>query len=286
MDARTRIDLTDGGSTLLHVAEAREVDGPLVLVLPAMGIPAGYYGPFVDDLARAGVTAAVADYPGQGEATPAIGRDHDHGYTDVAHDWLQRVVGAVRREHDGPLVVLGHSLGGHILLAHLAGDDPLVDAAVLIGAGTPFWRTHRGVRTLLQTQLMAVVSRVRGFWPGDRLGFGGRQPRTLIREWAVFARTGRLAPDRRPVEQALQGVALPLLVVDLDGDDLAPPAAVDALVAKLPSAQVERFTFTKGPGDPGKPVSHFSFARSPELIGERIAEWVLKNARVSASGPG
>lgn len=286
MDARTRIDLTGGGSTLLHVAEAKEAGGPVVLVLPAMGIPAGYYGPFVDDLARAGVTAAVADYPGQGEARPGVGRDHDHGYTEVAHDWLQRVVEAVRREHDGALVVLGHSLGGHVLLTHLAGDEPLADAAVLIGAGTPFWRTHRGVRTLLQTQFMGLVTRVRGFWPGDRLGFGGRQPRTLVREWAAFARTGRLAPGGRPVEAGLRGVSLPVLVVDLDGDDLAPPAAVDALVSKLPSAQVERFTFAKGPGDPGRPVSHFSFARSPELIGERIAEWVLKNAEVSASGPG
>lgn len=81
-------------------------------------------------------------------------------------------------------------------------------------------------------------------------------------------------------------MSLPVLVVDLDGDDLAPPAAVDALVAKLPSAQVERFTFAEGPDEPGRPVSHFSFARSPELIGERIAEWVLKNAEVNASGPG
>lgn len=281
MDARTRIDLTDGGSTVLQVADAAEVGGPLVLVLPAMGIPAGYYEPFVDDLARAGVTAAVADYPGQGEATPSIGRGHDHGYDDVAHDWLPRVVQALRREHDGPLVVLGHSLGGHVLLAHLAGGAPLVDAAVLIGAGTPYWRTHQGVKTLLQTQFMGTLAGARGFWPGDRLGFGGRQPRTLVREWAAFARNGRLAPGGRPIEGALRDVDLPLLVVDLDGDDLAPPPAVDALVAKLPSAQVERFTFTKGPDDPGKPVTHFSFARSPEIIGERIAEWVVRRATTS-----
>ncbi|WP_338748203.1 alpha/beta fold hydrolase [Janibacter alittae] len=285
MDARTRIDLADGGSTVLHVAQAKEVGGPLVLVLPAMGVPAGYYEPFVDDLARTGVTAAVADYPGQGAATPRVDRDLDHGYTEVAHDWLPRVVAAARREHDGPLVGLGHSLGGHILLTHLAGDEPLPDAAVLIGAGTPFWRTHHGVKTLLQTQFMGLLTRIRRFWPGDRLGFGGRQPRTLIREWAAFARTGRLTPGGRPIEPALRDVRLPVLVVDLDGDHLAPPAAVDALVAKLPSAQVERFTFVKAPGDPGKPVSHVSFARSPEIIGERIAEWVLKNAQVSASGP-
>ena len=40
------------------------------------------------------------------------------------------------------------------------------------------------------------------------------------------------------------------------------------------SADVERFTFSKAPGDPGKAVNHYSFARSPEIIGERIATWV------------
>lgn len=66
---------------------------------------------------------------------------------------------------------------------------------------------------------------------------------------------------------------LPVLVVDLDTDTLAPPSAVDELVALLPAAEVERFTFRKTADDPGKPVSHYSFARSPEIIGARIAGW-------------
>ena len=65
-----------------------------------------------------------------------------------------------------------------------------------------------------------------------------------------------------------------MLAVDLDNDTLAPPAAVDELVGLFASAEVERFTFAKAAGDPGKPVNHYSFARSPEIIGERIAAWV------------
>lgn len=96
-----------------------------------------------------------------------------------------------------------------------------------------------------------------------------------MREWAAFSRTGRLAPGGRDIAPGLGDRTLPLLVVDLDNDTLAPPAAVDELVGLFASAEVERFTFAKAAAEPGKPVDHYSFARSPEIIGERIAAWVL-----------
>jgi predicted alpha/beta hydrolase len=274
VDQHSQISLPGGGTTTLHAAGTDATSAPFVLVMPAMGVPAGYYGPFVDELARHGVAAGVADYTGQGDATPHVGRGRDLGYDDLAHGWLPAVVDRVREQHDGPVVALGHSLGGHLLAAHLAGPTPAVDAAVLIGSGTPHWRAQQGLKTLVQTQLVAVVSRLCGYWPGVRLGFGGTQARTLMREWAAFSRTGRLAPGGRDIAAGLAGRSLPLLAVDLDNDTLAPPAAVDELVGLFASADVERFTFAKAVGDPGKPVNHYSFARSPEMIGERIAAWV------------
>lgn len=284
MDQHSEITLPDGSSTVLYVAGSAETPTPFVLVLPAMGVPAGYYGPFVDELARHGVSAGVADYPGQGESRPLAGRGHDLGYTELAHEWLPAVVESVREGHDGPVVALGHSLGGHVLAAHLAGEQPAVDAVVLVGSGSTHWRAQEGLKTLAQTQFIGTVSRILRYWPGTRLGFGGTQPMTLMREWAAFARTGRLAPRGQDVATGLQARQLPMLVVDLDNDTLAPPAAVDALVALFAGADVERFTFAKAAGDPGKPVNHYSFARSPEIIGERIARWVLERVR-TAPGP-
>ncbi|MGO1165870.1 MAG: alpha/beta hydrolase family protein [Janibacter sp.] len=283
MEKHAEIPLPAGATTVLHLAESTDPSAPLVLVLPAMGVPAGYYGPFVDELARVGVTAAVADYPGQGESLPRIGRDHDYGYRHLAHGWLPTVVAELRRGRDGPVVLLGHSLGGHIAATHLVDPESAVDAAVLIGSGTPYWRSHHGPKTLVQTQVMGALTRVLGYWPGPRFGFGGVQPRTLIREWAAFARTGRLAPSGQDIVGGLRERELPLLVVDLDNDTLAPPAAVDGLVAMLPRAEVDRWAFSKEPDDPGRPVNHYSFARSPEIIGERVAAWVLE--RVGSRAP-
>lgn len=276
VEKHAEITLPAGATTIVHLAEAASPSVPLILVLPAMGVPAGYYGPFVDELARAGVTAAVADYPGQGESRPRIGRDHDYGYQHLAHAWLPTVVAELRRGHDGPVVLLGHSLGGHITATHLADAEAVVDGAVLIGSGTPYWRSHHGPKTLVQTQVMAALTRVLGYWPGPRFGFGGVQPRTLIREWAAFARNGRLAPSGLDIAPGLRDRELPVLVIDLDNDTLAPPSAVDGLVAMLPRAEVNRWAFSKRPGDPGRSVNHYSFARSPEIIGERIAAWVLE----------
>lgn len=273
METHAEITLPGGVTTTLHLAAAADPRSPLVLVLPAMGVPAGYYGPFVDELAREGVSAAVADYPGQGDSRPRIGRGHDYGYADLAEVWLPTVVDRLRGTHDGPVIGLGHSLGGHVLLAHLAGADPVVDAIGLIGSGTPHWRTHAGPKTLVQTQFVALVTRVLGYWPGPRFGFGGVQPRTLIREWAAFGRGGVLAPAGRDVAPSLRGRELPVLVVDLAGDTLAPPAAVTGLIGFLPDADVERWTFARAPDAPGRPVDHYSFARSPEDIGARVAEW-------------
>lgn len=281
MEKHSEITLPGGATTVLHVSPAKDTGAPVALVLPAMGVPAGYYGPFVDELASEGVTAAVADYPGQGEARPLTSRAHDHGYAEIAGEWLPSVVEALRASHDGPLVAIGHSLGGHIALTHLSADESVIDAVVLIGSGTPYWRHQQGIKTLAQTQAMGLLTRALRFWPGDRLGFGGVQPRTLVREWAAFARTGTLAPEGRPVHAGLEGHELPVLVVDLDNDTLAPPTAVDGLVALLPDAEVERWTFAKGADDPGKPVNHYSFARSPEIIGARIAEWVGRQVTTS-----
>ncbi len=275
MEKHSEITLAGGATTILHVSPATEPGAPVALVLPAMGVPAGYYGPFVDELAREGVTAAVADYPGQGEARPLTSRAHDLGYAEIAREWLPSVVSTLRADHEGPIVAIGHSLGGHISLAHLAGDEPVLDGLVLIGSGTPFWRHQQGIKTLVQTQAMGLLTRALRIWPGDRLGFGGVQPRTLVREWAAFARTGILAPEGRPIDAGLRERDLPVLVVDLDNDTLAPPPAVDGLIAMLPAADVERWTFAKDAADPGKPVNHYSFARSPEIIGGRIAAWAL-----------
>lgn len=287
VESRIALDLTHGRA-VVTLREAGPTS-PVALVLPAMGVAAGYYTPFAEALVAQDVTVAVADYPGHGESTPAISRRSTYGYRDLADEWLTATIDAVVERHPGrPVVLVAHSLGGQVAVAHLARHaHPAVRGLVTLGTATPYWRVYdRPLVTLLQTQSVDVVSRVVGMWPGHRLGFGGRQPRPLMAEWSRFARHGRLEPEGSSAYEAAMGsITLPALVIDLANDTLAPASAVDHFAAKLTGAQVQRLHFAKDPGAPGRPVDHFSFARSPELIDEVVADFVQACAQGGRAEP-
>lgn len=277
VNPRLTIDLTHG-RTVVTVREAGP-EAPVAVVLPAMGVAAGYYTPFAEALVAQGISVAVPDYPGHGESTPGVSRRTRYGYRDLADEWLTAVIDAVVADHpEREVVLVAHSLGGHVALAHLAQHaHPAIRGLVTLGTASPYWRTYtKPLLLLAQTQTVNVVSRVLGVWPGHRMGFGGRQPRELMSEWARFAWHGRLEPQGSGAYEAAMGsISVPALVIDLANDTLAPPSAVDHFAGKLSGASVQRLHFDKGPDAPGRPVDHFSFARSPELIDEIVADFVL-----------
>jgi hypothetical protein len=45
-------------------------------------------------------------------------------------------------------------------------------------------------KVLLLWSLVRLSVATTSTWHGDRLGFGGRQPAGLLREWALLARSG------------------------------------------------------------------------------------------------
>lgn len=272
-----------GDTDTLLLSRTEEDTGPVLLLVPAMGIPAGYYRPFLDAVATAGVHAAAVDLP------QARGRPVDRflvpgGYTELA----EGVVAAARVRLDellpdaGPTVLLGHSMGGHVTLLHAAHRPATLAGMVLLASGTTHWRSfgRRGPLVLAQTQAVAVVSAVLGYWPGHRFGFGGRQPRSVVRDWARLARTGRLDPASTELdaESALAKVVLPVLAVDVAGDRLAPARSVEDLLAKVPLSDVTRLHHDEH----GAGSGHFRWARQPGSLADTVAGWV---SSVATTGP-
>lgn len=279
VDHVTDLDLPGGGHTSVVGVDGGGAGDPVVVLLPALGVAAGYYGPFAEALAAQGVATLVADFPGQGVSRPLASRRNDFGYAAVSDDVVAATV-AVAEERYGarPLVFLGHSFGGQVALVHLATHDSPVRALVLIGSGSPYWRGFPNrLKLLVQTQTLGAVAAVRGHWPGDRLGFGGRQPRTLMREWARFARRGDLSLERRAGVRAVQpdfsSVELPVLAVTLDNDSLAPQGSVDNLAGKLTGARVEHRFVTRPAGEDGPAFDHFTWVRHPGSFAGEVARW-------------
>jgi predicted alpha/beta hydrolase len=146
-----------------------------------------------------------------------------------------------------------------------------------VAAGTVHYRAFAGTRALgvlVLTQLSDVTSRVLGIFPGHRMGFAGLEPKTQMLDWARAARTGRFAPrgDAYDYESALRNVRLPLLVISIEDDDYAPASAARGLYGKLARASATFETLALGVFGRGR-VGHFSWAKTPLPVVERIRSW-------------
>ncbi|TDB71455.1 alpha/beta fold hydrolase [Micromonospora sp. KC723] len=249
-------------------------DAPVAVIWPAMGVRARYYRPFAAALRQAGLAVAVADLRGTGASTPRPSRACRYGYPELVTD-VGAVLDALKPRLDGRRrLLVGHSLGGQAALLHLAvrGADA-VDGLALLAVGVPWWRSYPGVRgygVLAYTQGIAAVSAALGVWPG--WGFGGRQARGVIRDWAHTARTGRFPVlDGMDAEGAVRRLTTPVLAVSMDDDRYTPHATVDHLCAKLTAAPVTRARYTVA--EAGAPLDHFVWVRAGVPLARRVADF-------------
>jgi predicted alpha/beta hydrolase len=266
MALRTRCIDHDGQRLALRVHPGD--GGRPALLLPAMGVPAAYYDGFARRLTGAGFAVTVADLRGTGDSTPPATRASRYGYAGLVGD-----IGAVLRAMGGetPLLI-GHSLGGHAAALHLALGGPGT-GLVLVASGTPYRRYYSGrwgIRLRVGTPLIAGISAALGYWPGHRLGFGGRQARGVMRDWAYLIRTGDFAPlSGVAVDGLLAEVKVPVLAVSVAGDTFTPAATLDHFCAKFGAAEVTRHHYTAA--ESGAPMDHFRWTRAAGPLATRIA---------------
>jgi predicted alpha/beta hydrolase len=158
---------------------------------------------------------------------------------------------------------LGHSIGGTIALMDAgrsrggnagrsravdAGRSRAVDAVILVASGTPYLRSWDGrmrLQLFVASQIFPVAGRVLGYHDG-RLGFGGREARTLMKEWSHLTRHGVWKVEGADLEAHLRACESPVLAVGLEGDDWAPSAATEHLLSKIGSHTIERCTWSSG----------------------------------------
>ncbi|MFE9358453.1 alpha/beta hydrolase family protein [Streptomyces olivaceoviridis] len=274
---------TPDGARLTVRVQGRDDDSgaPVVVLLPAMGMSARNYLPLVRALHRQGMTVVTTDLRGQGESVPVPARGVRFGYREIVEHDIGAVLDVVDAAYPtAPRLLLGHSLGGQLGLVHCGlFQPPHLDGVVLVASGSAWYRAlgRNGARWLVRGQLSAAGAGMLGYWPGDRFGFGGRQPARLMRDWARQMRTGRYTVPgaRADYERALRAVTLPVLAVDVENDTLAPPTAVDHLCAKMPAARIDRLHYTSADAD-HRPLDHFRWIRHHGGLVERIGAWAAQ----------
>ncbi len=206
------------------------------------------------------------DWRGQGGSgrlgrNPNVGHVNDFGpwIDDLARFWEDFI-----RIEPGPCIIMGHSMGGHLVLRALAErrvrPDGTVLSAPMLGFDTgllPFWLAR-----IVARAMAAVTSNAHPAWrenerPASR---SASRQSFLTRDDARYADEiwwqdhnrglllgppswGWLAAAYRSIgglraRGAVEHVITPTLIVGTDGDELVSPAAIRDFAARLPRAQL------------------------------------------------
>ena len=206
-------------------------------------------------------------------------RANNFGYKEILNVDLATILPELKREAAGkPFWLSGHSLGGQFALLHASRHAAAADGIILIAGGSNYHgampdgqklKRHIGLR------FVRLVDQALGFFPGDKVGFGGRQPLNMILDWTHEALTGtyRVIGDATNYDDELSRLSLPVLMISLSGDPLVPKTSATFLARKLKQARVTQIELQAK--DHGLPrFDHFRWARKPAPVLAKVDEWV------------
>lgn len=268
----------DGVEVPLSVTQAKGEAQCVFLLLPALGIRAKFYTKLADGLSAHGISTLVVEQRGNGDSPYRPGDGTTFGlrdYLDVeivaATDWAQAQYPNV------PIYIGGHSLGGH--MASLAGalrPDHYAGIARL-ACGFPYYKDFPQPRSSFIRLMIVVIpllAKVLGYFPGNRLGFGGREYSGLMMDWRLWAKSGRYENDIFPgSDTAMAAYDKKIISIGLEEDLLAPDAAIDRSMGQFTSADVTRIKL--GPEAQGEFLGHINWGRQPDGVVAALASWLI-----------
>lgn len=277
------ISLADGTSTkVTQFGTIRDAQTPVFICLSAMGVAGSYYQVLAEELAAQGHVAFTTDYRGIGHSSvrpPA----QDFGYKEIIEiDYRGIVETVIKQFSEHPIYFLGHSLGGQLGGLYLSRYLPAqVKGIILVASCSVYYRGWPGLTgygALIGTQMSNLISQVLGYFPGKKIGFGGTEAKSVMRDWSRQARTGKYTVSRTDFdyEAALGQLNIPVLAISIQGDNFAPQRAIMNLYEKYHvAAPVHHHHLS--PSEAGIPqLNHFNWARQPTGVVQIVNSWLPK----------
>jgi predicted alpha/beta hydrolase len=231
----------------------------------------------------AGYVTVAFDFRGHGDSVPRADQGGDWSYDDLVQRDLPAVASCARgRFPNLPLVVIGHSLGGHVALAAQAIDELAADALVLIASNVWMKQHESSRRTWFKKRIVAealeLLSLRRGYLPSRMLRLGsddeaGRYMASLTRT----ARRGRWTSDdgRFDYGELSRKVNVPVATVASERDRfMCSPECAERLIERT---RGPRYSERVRCGDDGSPApGHMGLVTSGKVreVYRRVLSWV------------
>lgn len=291
---------TEDGVALRAVVDEPPADVPIVgtcVFAHAMFARKSAFGHrerpgLTDTYARLGWRTVAFDFRGHGDS--ALPPGVEWGYDDLVRFDLPAVVDCARARSEGkPLVVLGHSLGGHVALAAQGSGRARADAIVCVGSNV--W-----IRALERSRLRWTAKRVLsrameraaarfGRLPARMVRLGSDDvPLRHVREIARGVAEGRWqsADGTDDYLAELATVDVPVCAVVSSGDRLTcHPSCGEAMVRRC-RGPVEVIR-VRASDDGTRAPNHRELGTSPRAKSAlvRASAWVLSRLQATQARP-
>lgn len=235
-----------------------------LIVGGATAVPRGFYRSFATYFAERGAAVLTYDYRGSGAPPGDLRRSRARMRDWSELDFSGAIAFMTGRYAGLPLQVVGHSHGGHALLA--APNNAAIARAVTVASQSGYWRLcapgERYRVWVLLNVLAPLMMRAYGYVPGSKLGLGEDLAPGIMREWRHWCNLPNYFFDDPTMASALahaQTYRAPTLMIGLSDDTWGTPQAIDAFAAHVPRAQ-RRTIVPRSVGLDA--IGHFGFFRA------------------------
>lgn len=233
------IRTADGVSLAATLLEAREPRGTIIMAHAMFARQSAFRRPagrgVADRMRERGWNVVTFDFRGHGASKCA-----SYGYDDFVLRDLPAVVECVRARSEGPVALLGHSLGGHVALAAVGSGLCKLDALVVVACNlwlrdfepsTAVWLVKRAT-----LEAFVRTARRAGRFPARALRLGSDdESLEYVEDLCRFGLEGqwRSRDGTRDYLAALSEVRAPVYAIASDGDLLnARVVSVERMVAR------------------------------------------------------
>ncbi|RJF76275.1 alpha/beta hydrolase family protein [Rhodopseudomonas palustris] len=244
----------------------------MAIVNAATGVLARYYRRYAGFLAAHGYDVVTYDYRGIGASRPARMRGCGYRWRDWGElDFAAALRFAQGEARGGPVVVVGHSIGG--FLPGLAENAADIDRMLTVGAQYAWWLdyvAHRRLGLFAKWHLaMPVLTAAFGYFPGRRLGWLEDLPAGVAHEWSFrgprFERSHPRRERRRALER-MAAVRAPILAVAVADDEFGTAPAIRRALHYYRGAECTAVMLR--PADYGREtIGHFSLFHDSHAAG-------------------